>query len=90
MREGKLTKLDGERKLTTTRQIAERCDNDCHVVQLPRQGRELDLERSMEMLRLVVERVTAVVHSVTHLRDNLLEKQAPRVLRVEHGGSHNL
>ena len=77
MREGKLTKLDGEWKLTTARQIAERCGNDCHVVQLPHQVRELDLERSMEMLRLVVERVTAVVHSVTHLRDNLLKKQAP-------------
>jgi hypothetical protein len=44
----------------------------------------------MQMLRLMVEGVTGIVYCVTHLRKDLLEEQALRVLRSEYCSSNDL
>ena len=50
----------------------------------------MDIKRSMQMLRLIVEGVTGIVYRVTHFRKDLLEEQALRVLRIEYCSSNDL
>ncbi|RLL96983.1 hypothetical protein CFD26_106970 [Aspergillus turcosus] len=54
------------------------------------QGRELDIQCSMQMLRLILEGVTGIVHRMTDLRKDLLQEQAPRVVRIEHRGPNDV
>lgn len=48
------TELYSERKVATTCQTTERRSNSGYFVNLPHQGGELDIERRMQMLRLMV------------------------------------
>jgi hypothetical protein len=68
----RVPELDRQRELAAACQMAKGRGNSGHVVHLRYQSRELHPERGIQMLRLVVEGVAAIVDCMAYLREHLL------------------